>query len=613
MIESINIKLKEQVSALPSSPGVYQFVDNKGVIIYVGKAKNLKKRVSSYFVESRNHSDKIRVMVKKIVEIRHHVVNTEQDALLLENSLIKELQPRYNSLLKDDKTYPWIVITNEQYPRIVTRRAIERDGAEYYGPYGSATILRALLDFIHNVAPIRICKDNITDKSIALGKHKQCLQYHINKCMAPCIGKQSQEEYDEQISRVRMILKGNIRPVQTWLEQEMIRASMELRFEDADIYKQRLASLYKYQSRSVVVSSRIVECDVFTTIIDEDDAFCNFVRIRNGSMVAIQTIRMELGVDSDKADILSSAIQHVVSATGMGLAPLVLVDVKPSIAPMYESVKFHTPLRGEKLELIKFSLKNAENYRANYLIKKSESKQDYNNDSLMAEMKNELNLDREPRHMECFDNSNFQGTHAVSSCVVFRNGKPSNKEYRHFRVKSVDGPNDFATMYEVIYRRYFRLLEDDSDLPDLIIVDGGKGQLSSACLALNELGLLDRVNIIGLAKRIEEVFFPNNPNPLYLNRLKRPIKTICHIRDEAHRFAITFHRSLRSADIADSELLDIKGIGEKSRVALLRKFLSIEVIKRATAQELAEVVGMAKAKKIKEYFTNKQQISPTEQ
>ena len=280
---------------------------------------------------------------------------------------------------------------------------------------------------------------------------------------------------------------------------------------------------------------------------------------------------------------------------------------------MYESVKFHTPLRGEKLELIKFSLKNAENYRANYLIKKSESKQDYNNDSLMAEMKNELNLDREPRHMECFDNSNFQGTHAVSSCVVFRNGKPSNKEYRHFRVKSVDGPNDFATMYEVIYRRYFRLLEDDSDLPDLIIVDGGKGQLSSACLALNELGLLNRVNIIGLAKRIEEVFFPNNPNPLYLNRLKRPIKTICHIRDEAHRFAITFHRSLRSADIADSELLDIKGIGEKSRVALLRKFLSIEVIKRATAQELAEVVGMAKAKKIKEYFTNKQQISPTEQ
>lgn len=608
MIESINIKLKELVSALPNSPGVYQFVDQAGTIIYVGKAKNLKKRVSSYFVESRNHSDKIRIMVRKIVDIRHHVVSTEQDALLLENSLIKELQPRYNSLLKDDKTYPWITITNEPFPRIVTRRAIERDGAEYYGPYGSASILRALLDFIYSVATIRICKVDITEKSVAQGKHKPCLQYHINKCMAPCVGKQSREEYNEMISRVRMILKGNIRPVHTWLEQEMMRAAQELRFEDAEVYKQRLAALHKYQSRSVVVSSKIVDCDVFTTIIDDNEAFCNFVRIRNGSMVAIQTIRMELGIDNDKADVLSSAIQYVIANTGMGLAPLVLVEITPAITSIFENVKFHVPLRGEKLELLKFSLKNAENYRANYLIKKQEFSHDHNNDDLMAEMKAELNLDREPRHMECFDNSNIQGTHPVASCVVFRNGKPSNKEYRHFKVKSVEGANDFATMYEIIYRRYQRMLEDNEKLPDLIVVDGGKGQLSSACLALSELGILNRVNIIGLAKRIEEVFYPNDPNPHYLNRLKRPIKTICHIRDEAHRFAITFHRLLRRGEIADSELLNIEGIGEKTRTALLRKFMSVEVIKIATEKELAEVVGTAKAKKIKAYFTKQQAV-----
>ena len=608
MNESINITIREQVSALPNSPGVYQFVDNRGTIIYVGKAKNLKKRVSSYFVESRNHSSKIRVMVNKIVEVRHHVVNTEQDALLLENSLIKELQPHYNSLLKDDKTYPWIVITNEAFPRIVTRRAIERDGAEYYGPYGTIGILRALLEFIHCVAPLRICKYDLSERSISQGKYKPCLQYHINKCMAPCIGKQSREEYDEMIARVRMILKGNIRPVHTWLEQEMLRASQELRFEDADIYKQRITALLKYQSRSVVVSSKIVDCDVFTTIIDEDEAFCNFVRIRNGSVVAIQTIRMSLGIDSDKADILSTAIQHVIETTGIGLAPLVLVDEMPSMAPLYEGVKFFTPQRGEKLELLKFSLKNAENYRANYLIKKQEISHDLNNDDLMAEMKAELNLDREPRHMECFDNSNIQGTHPVASCVVFRNGKPSKKEYRHFKVKSVEGANDFATMYEIIYRRYQRMLIESEKLPDLIVVDGGKGQLSSACLALHELGILNQVNIIGLAKRIEEVFYPNDPNPHYLNRLKRPIKTICHIRDEAHRFAITFHRSLRRGEIANSELLGIEGIGEKRRTALLRKFKSVEVIKIATELELAEVVGKAKAKKIKEYFTKQQVV-----
>lgn len=605
MNDGISMKVREQVAALPDSPGVYQFVDAKGTIIYVGKAKNLKKRVSSYFVDSRNHSSKIRIMVRKIVEVRHHVANTEQDALFLENALIKQLQPRYNSLLKDDKTYPWIAITNEPFPRILTSRNIERDGSEYYGPYGSTTLLRALIDFIYNVAPIRICSMDLTEKSIASGKHKECLQHHLNKCMAPCTGKQSVEEYNQHIANVRMILKGNIRPVRTWLEQEMMRASHELRFEDAELYKQRLIALNKYQSKSVIVSSKIIDCDIFTTIIDEEEAFCNFVRIRHGSIIAIQTIRMNLGIEGGEADILSTAIRYVVDTTGMGLAPLVLVDVKPSTADMYENVKFQTPYRGEKLELMKFSRKNAENYRAHILAERERANPERHSDKLMAEMKMELNLDREPRHMECFDNSNIQGTYAVASCVVFRNGRPSNKEYRHFKVKSVEGADDFATMYEIIYRRYHRVLEDKEDIPDLIVIDGGKGQLSYACMALNELGLLNRVNVIGLAKRIEEVFYPNDPNPHYLNRLKQPIKTICHIRDEAHRFAITFHRSLRNADLTDSELLGIKGIGEKSRNDLLRKFMSVEVVKYATEQELAEVVGASKAKKIKDYFANK--------
>lgn len=612
MNESIRIKVKEQVAALPNSPGVYQFVDNNGVIIYVGKAKNLKKRVSSYFVDSNNHSSKIRVMVGKIVEIRHLLANSEQDALLLENSLIKELQPRYNSLLKDDKTYPWLVITNEPFPRVVTRRSIERDGAEYYGPYGTKSAMRAILDFIHALIPVRICTLDLAKRSDST-KYRPCLQYHLNKCMAPCIGKVSQEEYDEYIAQARLVLKGNLRPVREWLETEMFKASDELRFEDADIYKHRIIALQKYQSHSVIVSSKVVDCDIFTTIVDEDEAFCNFLRIRNGSMVAIQTIRMDLGIDCGPADVLSSAIQYVVDATGVGLAPLVLVEVMPTMAHLIDGIKFFVPFRGEKLDLIKFSKKNAENYRANYLIKKQQYSRENVTDTLMADMKAELKLDREPRYMECFDNSNTQGTYAVSSCVVFRNGRPSRDEYRHFRVKSVEGPDDFATMYEVVYRRYSRLVESGGELPDLIIVDGGKGQLSYACMAMHELGMLDRVNVIGLAERYEEVFYPGNPNPHYLNRLKQPLKTICHIRDEAHRFAINYHRLLRNAPLYDSELLCIRGIGEKTRAELLRKFKSVEVVKGATEREIAEVVGISKAKKIKEYFANKQGVSDAEQ
>lgn len=606
--ESIKRDLSEQVAALPNSPGVYQFIDSKGVIIYVGKAKSLKKRVSSYFVDNQGHSAKVQVMVRKIVDIRHHVVDTEQDALLLENSLIKELQPRYNILLKDDKTYPWLVITNEQFPCITTRRSIVHDGAEYFGPYGSITVMRTVIDFIHRIAPIRICKHQLTEESIARGKHKLCLQYHIKRCMAPCEGKQSREEYNDFIAKIRMILKGNIRPVVTWLEEEMLRASRELRFEDAEMHKQRIIAINRYQAKSVIVSSKIDNCDVFTTIIDDDEAYCNFIRIRHGSIIAIQTLRLEMGVDSTEQDVLATAINHVVEITRTPLAPEVLVTTMPSTAPIFNNIKFHIPRRGEKLELINLSRKNAEQYRAKHIEERErmEAKMSYN--TIMAEMRAELNLDREPRHMECFDNSNIQGTDAVASCVVFRNGQPSRSEYRHFKVRTVEGANDFATMYEIISRRYHRLIEDNEPLPDLIVVDGGKGQLSSACQALRDLGILNRVNIIGLAKRIEEVFFPDNPRPLYLNRLKRPIKVICHIRDEAHRFAITFHRSLHRSKMTVSELENIKGIGEKSRNELLKAFKSPKTLYYATEDEIAEVVGRSKAKIIKQHFPNNQNI-----
>ena len=613
MNDDIRTYLKQKVASLPNSPGVYQFIDSKGTIIYVGKAKSLKKRVSSYFVDSQGHSAKVRIMVGKIVDIRHHVVDTEQDALFLENSLIKELQPRYNILLKDDKSYPWIAITNEPFPRVTTRRSIVHDGSEYFGPYGSTTAMRAILDFVQKVAPIRICKTPLCEDSIAKGKHKLCLQYHIKRCMAPCEGLQSREEYNEFISKVRMILKGNINPVVSWLEKEMYKASDELRFEDADLYKQRIISIKKYQAKSVIVSPKICDLDVFTTVVDEEEAFCNFIRIRHGSIIAIQTLRMEVGIDNAEGDILAAAINHVVSTTRMELAPEVLVTTIPSSASIFNNIKFHIPRRGEKLELINLSHKNLETYRTKFLEERERMRAHMSYDTIMDEMRRELNIDREPRHMECFDNSNIQGTDAVSSCVVFRNGKPSRSEYRHFKVKTVEGPDDFATMYEVVKRRYQRMMQNNEPLPDLIIVDGGKGQLSSAYMALMDLQIENKVNIIGLAKRLEEVFFPGNPHPLYLNRLKRPIKVICHIRDEAHRFAINFHRATHRANMTISELDNIKGIGEKSRNALLKKFKSIKTLKNTSEGKIAEVVGKSKAKIIKQYFADKQLLNDKQQ
>ena len=609
MNRRIEKHIQEQVAALPNSPGVYQFIDSKGDIIYVGKAKSLKKRVSSYFADRRNHSAKVKMMIVKIVDIQHIVVNTEQDALLLENSLIKKLQPRYNILLKDDKTYPWITITKEPFPRVMSTRVLNRDGSEYFGPYGSITLLRELLDFIHNVAPIRICQQNLTEASIKASKHRSCLQYHLDRCKAPCIGKQSAEEYNAYISHIRSILKGDLRPLRKMLTAEMNKASKELRFEDADKILRRIKALNNYQSMSVIVSSKIIDCDVFSVIMDEEVAYCNALRVRRGAIVALQTIRMNNTLNTPEEEVLSTAIQHIVEITGESLAPEVIVPTIPTTAPLFDKIKFIIPKIGEKVNLLNFSHKSARIYRNEYLAKVAKNSPEQQASRLMAEMKKELGLDREPRYMECFDNSNFQGSEPVSACVVFRNGKPSKSEYRHFNIKSVEGPNDFASMYEVVYRRYRRLLDEESPLPDLIVIDGGKGQLSSACQALKDLDIYKSVPIISLAERLEEVFYPNDPFPHYLNRIGDTLKTICHIRDEAHRFGIEFHRRKRILSLLDSELIHVDGIGEQTVKTLLSTFKTLSAIRCASYDELRKVVGRDKAKLIKDYYCNNQVVT----
>lgn len=598
--------IREQVAALPHSPGVYQFVDANNNIIYVGKAKSLKKRVSSYFVESRDHSAKVQVLVRQVVDIRHIVVDSEQDALLLENSLIKKLQPRYNILLKDDKTYPWIVLLKEPFPRVLSTRELKHDGSEYFGPYGSIATQRSILEFIREVVPLRTCKHNLSTSSIASHKYDKCLQYHLGNCNAPCIGNESAEQYNEHILLVRSILKGDLRPVREWLTAEMWRMAEQLRFEEAERYKQRLLSLEKYQAKSVIVNSKIVDTDVFTLLTDDDDiAYCNFLRIQNGSITAVQTVRLTTGVDSTPEDMLAQAIEHITQSLNITLAKELITNYMPSPLPIFDSKVITIPKRGDKQNLIEFSLRSARIYRAERLKNLEIKNPERHTDRLMEAMRRELHLEKQPRHIECFDNSNLQGTNPVASCVVFRDGKPSKKEYRHFNIKTVEGPDDFASMREIIYRRYSRLIAEGSELPDLIIVDGGKGQLSSAYAILKELGIEKQVPIVGLAKRIEEIFYPNDSMPYYLSRTGEPLKVVCHIRDEAHRFGITFHRQKRSINFINSELEQIKGIGKQSVTTLLRHFKTVSAIRKATIEALTPVVGQAKAKIVFDYFNTK--------
>lgn len=601
MDEINNISLKEQVSLLPLLPGCYLFSDRNGEVIYVGKAKSLRKRVSSYFLESKEHSAKVRVMVRQIASLRHIVVDSETDALLLENSLIKSLKPRYNILLKDDKTYPWIALTAPPFERVISTRRLIKDGSKYFGPYGSVMAQKAMLDFIREVIPLRTCRLNLSQEQIDKGKYTPCLQYHIGNCKAPCCGKQSAEEYAEFVELAVSILKGNLRPVKSYLEKEMTTAAEQLKFEVAQRFKGRLEALEKYRAKSVIVSANIADTDVFSLYTEGEEAYCNFLRIKSGSIVAVQTISLKAGIESDEQEIITLCISHIVDNIAEDLQKEVLVSVMPN-QELFPDIHFSVPQRGEKRDIIEFSLRTARLYRAEIMKNMEIKNPERHTERLMEAMQRELRLDRQPRHIECFDNSNMQGTNAVASCVVFRNGKPSKREYRHFNIKTVVGADDFASMREILTRRYTRLVEEGAELPDLIVVDGGKGQLSSAYAVLCQLGLDKKIPIVGLAKRLEEVYYPNDPMPYYLSRTGEPLKVICHLRDEAHRFGITFHRQKRNNALLHSQLEDIDGIGQKSIEALYKHFKSLSKIKEATAQELSDVVGKSKAEKIISYF-----------
>jgi len=596
--------LKEQVALLPLEPGVYQFLDRTGTVIYVGKAKSLRKRVSSYFMQNKEHPPKVRVLVRQIAEIRHIVVDSETDALLLENSLIKELQPRYNILLKD-KTYPWIVVRRENFPRIQSTRQLQRDGSQYFGPYSSVTMQHSILEFIREVIPLRTCSLNLAPEAIARGRYTVCLQYHLGNCKGPCIGAQSAEEYRQLLDMAVSVLKGDLRPVRAYLEGEMRRAAEALQFETAQRYKSRLAALENYSARSVIVSARIVDVDVFSLVEDDDAAYCNFLRIRNGSITAVSTVRLTPGVDTDRAQMLTLAIQHVVEQIAGGeLAREVIVPFLPSATMLFDGVTFTVPRRGEKLDLLAFSERSARIYRAEQLKNMEIKNPERHTERLMNAMQKELRLPRQPRHIECFDNSNLQGTNPVASCVVFRDGRPSRKEYRHFNIKTVVGADDFASMREIVFRRYTRLMAEGQELPDLVIVDGGKGQLSNAYAVLCELGLEKQVPIVGLAKRLEEIYYPGDPMPYYLSRTGEPLKVVCHIRDEAHRFGITFHRQKRSNDFLRSELKGIAGIGPRTVETLLGHFRTVARIRNASDEELIELIGAARTQRLRKHFAS---------
>ena len=605
MTSSDRNPLKEQVALLPLEPGVYQFLDRTGTVIYVGKAKSLRKRVSSYFMQNKEHSPKVRVLVRQIVEIRHIVVDSETDALLLENSLIKELQPRYNILLKDDKTYPWIVVRRENFPRIQSTRQLQRDGSQYFGPYSSVTMQHSILEFIREVIPLRTCSLNLAPEAIARGRYTVCLQYHLGNCKGPCIGAQSAEEYRQLLDMAVSVLKGDLRPVRAYLEGDMRRAAEALQFETAQRYKSRLAALENYSARSVIVSARIVDVDVFSLVEDDDAAYCNFLRIRNGSITAVSTVRLTPGVDTDRAQMLTLAIQHVVEQIAGGeLAREVIVPFLPSATMLFDGVTFTVPRRGEKLDLLAFSERSARIYRAEQLKNMEIKNPERHTERLMNAMQKELRLPRQPRHIECFDNSNLQGTNPVASCVVFRDGRPSRKEYRHFNIKTVVGADDFASMREIVFRRYTRLMAEGQELPDLVIVDGGKGQLSNAYAVLCELGLEKQVPIVGLAKRLEEIYYPGDPMPYYLSRTGEPLKVVCHIRDEAHRFGITFHRQKRSNDFLRSELKGIAGIGPRTVETLLGHFRTVARIRNASDEELIELIGAARTQRLRKHFAS---------
>lgn len=589
--------LKEKVAKLPSSPGVYQYFDANGTIIYIGKAKNLKNRVSSYFVKG-HQSPKTLVLVRKIRDIRYIVVNSEQDALLLENNLIKKYKPRYNILLKDDKTYPWICITKETFPRVFLTRRMVRNGSEYFGPYTSVRYAHMLLSLIKSLYKLRPCSISLDKSDICNGKYKVCLEYHIGNCEGPCVGKVAEEVYADYVVQIRNILKGNFTAVIDVMTRQMEAYAASLQFEKAQMMKESLEALQNYQSKSTVVSASLHNIDVFSYVETEEYAYVNYLRIVHGAVNQVHNVELEKKLDESRESLLSYAIleiRQLVNSTSREI----LVPFYPEV--QLDGLHYGIPQRGEKKQLLELSERNVKFFKLDRERQRDLRRQDRKPELLEA-MQRELKLPRLPHRMECFDNSNIQGTHPVASCVVFIDGKPAKKEYRHFHVKTVVGANDFASMEEILYRRYSRVLNEGKELPDLIVVDGGKGQLSSAVATLERLGLHGKVPIIGLAKQMEEIYYPGDSEPYVLSKSSPVLRTLMHIRDEAHRFGITFHRKVRSKGQVRSALDEIKGVGEKTKTMLLQHFKTVRAIRTALVEDLAAVVGPSRGTLVYRHF-----------
>lgn len=591
-------RFKNIIRLLPSKPGIYQFLDSSGSIMYVGKAKNLRKRVISYF--SKNQSGKTEVLLRRTSDIRHIVVDNESDALLLENNLIKKHQPRYNILLKDDKTFPWICIKKEPFPRIFSTRNTIRDGSVYFGPYTSGLMVKTLLDLIRQIYKLRTCSLNLTLSNIEAEKFKVCLEYHLGNCKAPCTGFQSEADYAENIQQIREILKGNISSVIDHLRTQMISFAGEMRFEEAQRIKEKIDILAGFRSRSSVVSNTIRNVDVFSYTRETDYAYVNYLKVVNGAVIQAFTVELKIRIDEEKESILGYAITEIRERLGSD-SPEIIVSFKPDI--QIDKIKYIVPKAGEKLKLIELSERNAIYYKLEQKKKRADLvKPQERTGKNLEKLKNDLHMSDIPVQIECFDNSNIMGTNPVAACVVFRNGKPSRKDYRHFNIKTVTGPDDFGSMEEIVYRRYKRVLEEKTSLPQLVIIDGGKGQLSSAMKSIVRLGLKDKLTVIGIAKKLEEIYFPGDSVPIYIDKNSISLKIIQQLRNEAHRFGISFHRDKRSSAMIKSDLDEIDGIGPKTKEILLREYGSLENIRKLPGESLQKLVGSSKTRILLEYF-----------
>ncbi len=592
-------KFKSILSLLPDKPGVYLFVDSSNTILYIGKAKNLKKRVTSYF--SKNQSGKTTALLKKTFDIRHIVVDNESDALLLENNFIKKHQPRYNILLKDDKTFPWICIKKEPFPRVFSTRNTVRDGSLYFGPYTSGLMVKTLIGLIRQLYKLRTCSFNLTDSNISAGKFKVCLEYHIGNCKAPCVGIQSEKDYNENILQIKDILKGNISTVIDHLKKLMAKYSEELRFEDAQMIKEKIDIMSRFRSRSAIVSNTIKNVDVFAFAQESDNAYVNYLKVVQGAVIQAFTIELKIRIDEEKESILGFAITEIRQRLSSD-SPEIIVPFKPDI--LINKVRYTVPQAGEKHKLLELAERNAIYYKLEQKKKRMEHSPQVRTGKNLEKLKNDLHMPDLPVHIECFDNSNIMGTVPVAACVVFRNARPSKTEYRHFNIKTVTGPDDFSSMEEILFRRYKRMVDEKQNLPQLVIIDGGKGQLSSAMKSIDKLGLKEKMTVIGIAKKLEEIYFPGDSVPIYLDKNSISLKIIQQLRNEAHRFGINFHRDKRSSEMIKSDLDKIKGIGPRTKEILLRHFGSVDKIRKSSPEELEKVVGRSKASVLSEYFKN---------